>query len=104
MRAIFLSCFTPAAVKGIIAGSDRVAAVEKTMAAVGGTLVSLQFTRGAYDTVVIVDVPDQATAVGVAAAVLASGSIAKLELLEVLDMEPVLAAAGKAASAYKGPS
>ena len=101
MRTIFLACYTPHAVKGLIEGSDREAAVRALLEAVGGKLESLLFTRGEYDVAVIVDVPDRNTGVGVTMAVQASGAFSKFTVLEELDMGPVLAAAQKAAQAYK---
>ena len=101
MRTIFLACYTPHAVKGLIEGSDREAAVRALIEAVGGKLESLLFTRGEYDVAVIVDVPDRNTGVGVTMAVQASGAFSKFTVLEELDMGPVLAAAQKAAQAYK---
>ena len=101
MRTIFLACYTPHAVKGLIEGSDREAAVRALLEAVGGKLESLLFTRGEYDVAVIVDVPDRNTGVGVTMAVQASGAFSKFTVLEELDMGPVLAAAQKAAQTYK---
>ena len=101
MRTIFLACYTPQAVKGLIEGSDREAAVRAVLEAVGGKLESLMFTRGEYDVAVIADMPDQSTGVGVTMAVQASGAFSKFTVLEELDMRPVLAAAQKAAQAYK---
>jgi uncharacterized protein with GYD domain len=45
--------------------------------------------------------PDQAASMGLALAVKASGSVSDLVVLEELDMKAVLAAANKAAGAYK---
>ena len=52
MKAILLGTYTPNALKGLIAGSDRKAAVEAILNEVGGALESLSFTRGEYDVVV----------------------------------------------------
>ena len=41
-----------------MSGSDRKAAVESALAAIGGTLEHLAFTRGEYDVVVTATVPD----------------------------------------------
>ena len=101
MRAIFLGCYAPNAVKGLIAGSDREAAIKTLLDTVGGKLESLMFTRGEYDVIAIVELPDRSTAVGVTMAVQASGAFTKLTVLDELDMKPVLAAAQKAAKAYQ---
>ena len=101
MRTIFLACYAPHAVKGLISGSDREAAVKALLEPVGGKLVSLAFTRGEYDVVVTADLPDLSTGVGVTMAIQASGAFTRMTVLEQLDMGPVLAAAQKAVKAYK---
>jgi len=104
MRAIILGCYAPHALKGLIAGSDRKAAVEKMLSAVSGTLVSIEFTRGEFDTVGTIEVPDQAAATGVVMAIASSGAFTKVCLLEVLDADKVLAEAKKAAAAFQPPA
>ena len=101
MRSIFLGCYAPHAVKGLIAGSDREAAIKALLDSVGGTLESLMFTRGEYDVAAIIEVPDRDTGVGLAMAVQASGAFTKMTVLEELDMKPVIAAAQKAAKVYE---
>jgi uncharacterized protein with GYD domain len=101
MRVIFLGCYAPHAVKGLIAGSDREAAIKKLMSAVGGELVSVSFTRGIYDVMAVVDIPDRNAGVGVTMAIQASGAFTSIAVLEELDMGPVLAAAQAAAKVYE---
>ena len=101
MRVVVLGCYAPNAVKGVIAGSDREAAVKTLLDKVGGTLVSTMFTRGEFDVLVLADVPDEATAIGLTLAVRASGALTRVSVLSELDMGPVLAAANKAAAAYE---
>jgi len=101
MRVVLLGCYAPHAVKGIISGSDREAAVQKLLDKVGGTLVSVMFTRGEFDVLVLADVPDEATAIGLTMAVQASGAVSRVSVLSELDMEPVLVAANKAVAAYE---
>ena len=69
MRVVLLGCYAPHAVKGVISGSDREAAVQKLLDKVGGTLVSVMFTRGEFDVLVLADVPDEATESGLTMAV-----------------------------------
>ncbi len=99
MRTIFLGCYAPHAVKGLI--GDREAAVKALLDSVGGKLESLMFTRGAYDVAVISEMPDQNTGVGLTMAIQASGAFTKITVLEELDMKPVIAAAQKAEKVYK---
>lgn len=101
MRVIYLANYAPHAVKGLIQGSDREAAVRTLAESVGGKVESMMFTRGAYDVAITVTVPDQAAGLGLAMAVRASGAVAELCVLEQLDTKPILAAAQKAAAAYK---
>ncbi len=101
MRSIFLGCYAPHAVKGLIAGSDREAAIKALLASVGGTLESVSFTRGEFDVAAIVDVPDSASGMGLAMAIQASGAFTRVSILEELDMSAVTAAAQKAAAVYE---
>jgi len=101
MRVIFLGCYTPDAMKGIIAGSDREAAVKALLDSVGGTSGSVMLTRGEFDVVVIADVPDQDAAVGLTMAIQASGAFNRISVLNELNMKPVLEAANKAMAVYK---
>ena len=64
MKALLLGKYAPHALKGLIEGSDREAAIKKLMDAVGGTADYVAFVRGKYDVVVRVDVKDQETAIG----------------------------------------
>jgi uncharacterized protein with GYD domain len=101
MKVTILANYAPHAAKGLMQGSDREAAVKALFESVGGTMASLMFTRGAYDVVVSGEVPNQAAGMGLALAVRASGSLSDMVVLEELDMKSVLAAANKAAGAYK---
>jgi uncharacterized protein with GYD domain len=101
MRTIFLGCYAPHALKGLIGGSDRKAAINALLDSIGGKLESLSFTRGEYDVVLVAEVPDQSAAVALAMAVQASGAFTKLVLLEELEMGPILATAQKAMQVYK---
>ncbi|MBT6510339.1 MAG: GYD domain-containing protein [Rhodospirillaceae bacterium] len=101
MRVVFFGCYAPHAMKGIIAGSDREAAVKALLDSVGGTLASVMFTRGEFDVVVLADVPDEAAGIGLAMAIHASGAFTRISVLNELNMEPVLSAANKAMKIYK---
>jgi uncharacterized protein with GYD domain len=101
MRTIFLACYAPHAVKGLIAGSDRKAAVKALLDSVGGKLESLMFTRGEFDIAVIAEMPDQSTGMGLTMAIQASGAFSRISILEELDMGPVIDAAQKAVKIYE---
>ena len=101
MKVTILANYAPHAAKGLMQGSDRQAAVKALFESVGGKVSSVMFTRGIYDVVVSGEVPDQSAGIGMSLAVRASGSLTEMVVLEELDMKAVLAAANKAAGAYK---
>ena len=74
MKALLLGKYAPHALKGLIGGSDREAAIKKLMDAVGGTSDYIAFVRGKYDVVVRVEVKDHETAMGLVLAIKASGA------------------------------
>lgn len=100
-KMVFLGCYAPDSWKGIIGGSDRRAAIEALLSETGGSLESLMLTRGEFDVMAVVDMPDQATGIGVAMAIHASGAFTRISLLEEIDVEAAVAVAQKAAAAYK---
>ena len=102
MNIILLGTYNPAALKGLMSGSDRRAAVDSALAAVGGTVEHLAFTRGGYDVVVRATVPDSTSLIGLVVAIKATGAFEKADYLEEIDMSAVLDAAGKVA--YTPPS
>ena len=101
MKVTILANYEPHAAKGLMQGSDREAAIKALFESVGGKMASMMFTRGIYDIVVNGDVPDQSAGMGMVLAVRASGSVSDVVVLEELDMKAVLAAANKAAGAYR---
>ncbi len=101
MRMIFLGCYAPQAVGGLISGSDREAAIKTLLESVGGELVSMAFTRGEYDVTATADVPDQSIGMGLTMAIRASGAFTKMTVLEELDMGPIVAVAKVAAKVYE---
>ena len=78
MKMIFLGKYTANALGGLIAGSDRKAAVETLLSQIGGTLEELMFTRGEYDIVVLASAPDGTNIPGVTAALRARERLRKL--------------------------
>ncbi len=100
MKALLLGKYAPHALKGIISGSDREAAVKKLLGSVGGSADYVAFVRGKYDVVVRIEVKDQETAIGLALAIKASGAFEEADYLEEIDMPKVVQVAQTAASAY----
>ncbi len=78
--------YTPEGIKGVMkaGGSSRVAAVEKALAGVGGSLESFYFAFGTDDVYVIGDVPDNATALALGATIASSGAISSYETVVLL--------------------
>jgi len=78
-------------IKGVLkgGGSARVAAVEKALAGVGGSIESFYFAFGADDVYVVVDVPSHAAAIAMAGTVGASGAVSKYETVVLLSPEEV---------------
>jgi len=81
-------------IKGVMkeGGTARVATIEKILASVNGSLESFYFAFGADDVYVIAEVPDQATAMAVAAAVGSSGAISSYETVVLVEPSEVDAA------------
>ena len=65
-------------------GTQRVSAVEKALAGVGGSLESFYFAFGQDDVYVIADVPDHTSAMAMAATVGSSGAIDSYETVVLL--------------------
>lgn len=82
--------FAGVAAKG---GSARRNAVAKMVSAVGGTLETFYYAWGEVDAYVIVDMPDEATMVGVALAINKSGAT-KISTTPLFTLEQADKAAG----------
>lgn len=101
MKVVLLGAYTPNALKGLMSGSDRQAAVKAILKEVGGTLEDLIFTRGEYDVVVLATVPDSTNLIGMVTALKASGAFEKATYLEELNIAEILSVANKVAGAYR---
>ena len=96
MKVIYLINYAPQAFKGLMAGSDRKAALSALFESVGGKLHGISFTQGPYDLVIEAEVPDETASMAVWTAARASGSFLGGATLNVVDMPAVLALANKA--------
>lgn len=69
--------YTPEGTKGLLkdGGSKRREAARAAVSSVGGSLESMYFTFGDHDAIVIVDMPDAASAVASSLAINASGAV-----------------------------
>ena len=66
-------------------GTARVKAVEQMLAGVGGSLESFYFAFGEADVYVVAAVPDQRSAIAMAAAIGGSGAISSYETIVLLE-------------------
>jgi uncharacterized protein with GYD domain len=81
---------------------NRIKAVTATVEKLGGKLVSGWLSFGDYDTVVILDMPDNVAAAAFAAAIAAGGSCKSVKTTPLLSPEEGVAAMRKAeTSGYK---
>lgn len=74
-KYLIAASFTAEGVKGLVkgGGTARVDAVRKTVEGIGGKLESFHFAFGRDDAIVIVDLPDNASAAALGLAVSGSG-------------------------------
>ena len=82
-------------------GTKRVKVVTKALESVGGTVESFYFSFGVYDVVLVVDVPDNATAAAVSLAVAAAGT-GHVVTTPLLTPDEIDHASGRK-TAYKAP-
>lgn len=76
MKFLYQGSYTSEGAKGVIAhgGTARVEAVDRLAESMGGRLESMYFAFGGDDFVLIVDLPDAASAASVSLTVAASGA------------------------------
>ena len=96
--------YTPEGIRGLMkeGGTGRVSSVEKALAGVGGSLDAFYFAFGSSDVYAIADVPDNATAMAIGAAIAASGAISSYETVVLLSAAEVDEAL-KTSIAYRPP-
>ena len=81
---------------------DRSAVVSKAVEKLGGTLKGAWLSFGDYDTIVIVDMPDNVSAAAFAMAISAGGSCKTVKTTPLLSVEEGIAAMKKGGSSgYK---
>jgi uncharacterized protein with GYD domain len=85
---------------------DRTAAVRQLADSVGGSVESIYWMFGAYDGIVIANVPDAVSAAALSVAVGSSGAFKQLETHELFTQDQLgqmLARAGQAVQVYQAP-
>ena len=92
-RYLFRASYTATGAAGVLkdGGSGRVAAVEKLVASVGGTVEAQYWAFGEDDYILIAELPDNVTAAALAATVAQSGaaSITTSPLLTAEEIDQV---------------
>jgi len=97
------AAYTTEGVQGVLkeGGSGRRAAIERLISAAGGTVEALYFVFGEDDVIVLVDLPDNATAAAVSLGVSSAGG-ATTSVRVLLTPEEIDAAAKKTID-YRAP-
>lgn len=105
---MFQLSYTAAATKAMLTTpSDRKAAANKLVTALGGKLHAMYFCFGEYDAVCLIEGPDDQMMAAGALAVAAGGAISKTLVTKLMTVEEGMAAmamAGKAIGAYVPPA
>jgi uncharacterized protein with GYD domain len=98
------ACYSADGIKGVLkeGGSGRAAAVTQLAESLGGSVEAFYFAFGDSDAYVILDLPDNATAAAVAAAVGGSGALSSYETVVLLDPAEIDEAVKKTAN-YRPP-
>jgi uncharacterized protein with GYD domain len=95
--------YTAEGTKGLLkdGGSARVASVTKAVKKLGGKVETFYFAYGAADAIVIVDMPDETSALALSLAVNASGAVT-LEMVPLISPKQMDEAA-KLTVGYRAP-
>ena len=95
--------YTAEGTRGILkdGGSARLAAVTKAVKKLGGKVETFYFAYGAADAIVIVDMPDETSALALSLAVNASGAVT-LEMVQLISPKQMDEAA-KLTVGYRAP-
>lgn len=94
-RYLIKASYSPEGMKGVMAkgGSARVAAIERLVAGVGGSMESFYFAFGEDDAYIVVDAPSPEAMAAVAGRVTSTGVLSSYETVVLLTAEQVDAAA-----------
>jgi uncharacterized protein with GYD domain len=101
IRYLILANYNQKAIAGMVqATTDRKAAVMKICKAVGIKFISLDLCRGAFDIVVQAESDSYDRVLGLKMAVVASGAVGEVHILEAMDPTAALEYAAAAAKVY----
>ena len=82
---------------------DRIPVIKKLCESLGVTFHSMDFTRGIYDIIGIVDAPDFETINALKCVVVEGGVISQMDILEAIDIDVILRKAAEATGSYSKP-
>ena len=103
-KFVVIGTYSHAALKGFIdkPEQDRKAVVEKMSASIGAKLLDFRITRGVYDFVAVAEgTPDQALSLKLA--VLSTGAISEMHILEEINLTGPASEASRALKSYVTP-
>jgi uncharacterized protein with GYD domain len=94
-KYLIKASYSSEGMKGVMAkgGTARVAAIEKLVGGVGGTMESFYFAFGEDDVYIVVDAPSPEAMAAVAGTVTGTGVLSRYETVVLLTAEQVDAAA-----------
>ena len=94
-KYLIKASYSPEGIKGVMAkgGSARVAAIEKLVGGVGGSMESFYFAFGQDDAYIVVDAPSPEAMAAVAGTVTGTGVLSSYETVVLLTAEQIDAAA-----------
>ena len=105
MKFIVLGKYTKQGTDGWLdnPGEDRRAMLSGLSQKIGGKLLDLSYTRGIYDVVATVEAPSANTMTSLKLAMMKTGAIAELTILEDVDLNSIAKAGAKMIGLYKAP-
>ena len=90
-KFLFRGAYSAEGIKGVQreGGSARMEVAASVATSMGGTVEAYYYAFGSYDFYIIVELPDQAAAIAVAATVGASGAMRSFDTIPLLTAEEV---------------
>ncbi len=105
MKFILLAKYTKQGTDGWLENpdEDRRTLLNVLSQKIGGKLLDLSYTRGVYDVVATVEAPNANTMTSLKLAMMKTGAIAELIILEDVDLNAIAKEGAKMIGLYKAP-
>ena len=105
MKFIVLAKYTKQGTDGWLDNpdEDRRAMISGLSEKIGGKLLDLSYTRGIYDVAAVVEAPNADIMTSLKLAMMKTGAIAELTILEDVDLNSIAKAGAKMIGLYKAP-